>query len=47
MGTSMLPHQVALAGLNENSLKGVEIGRILRILCQLFEFFENSYYICI
>lgn len=32
MVMSMHHLQVALAGLNENSLKGVEIGRILRIL---------------
>jgi hypothetical protein len=39
-GEIILCHlQAALAGLNENSLKGVENGGILRILCQLFEFF--------
>lgn len=30
---SMRHRQVASVGLNENNLKGVEIGRILRILC--------------
>jgi hypothetical protein len=30
--TSTVEVRVASAGLNENSLKGVEIGRILRIL---------------
>jgi hypothetical protein len=39
MGMSMRHRQVVSAGLNENSLKGVENGGILRILCQLFEFF--------